>query len=58
MATVEEWVRLWNESHGTEDFSRKTGLKYKTIQARNTRYRRAGLELKRFKLPKVDRAEA
>ena len=48
--SVDDYIKLWNESDGPTDFAKKTGMGLSAIQARNTRYRQRGYQLKRFKL--------
>jgi hypothetical protein len=49
--SIEDFQKVWNGSNGAEDMSQKTGLKIATIYARCVRYRKAGIHLKRFRLP-------
>ena len=51
MISVEEFIKIWQESIGPRDVANKTGMKIETVYARAVRYRKRGIELKRFRLP-------
>ena len=51
MISIEEFQKIWQESSGPRDVARKTGMKVETVYARAVRYRKRGIELKRFRLP-------
>ena len=51
MLSVEEFTKIFNESTGPRDIEEKTGMNKAAILARARRYRKAGIYLKRFRLP-------
>lgn len=51
MLSVDEFIKIFNESTGPRDIEAKTGMNKAAILARARRYRNAGIYLKRFRLP-------